>query len=134
MKHTLFSRTVQIACVKTHAILRTRAIRLTILRMRHFRCVYSQRKNATYILSESTLTRENKIRIGKLFFILFILNIHHTVITFIGTCHYKYFKISTHHTNTQKTTLASYQTKNRLQNLSSHIQNTYKSTTYISLQ
>ena len=30
---------------------------------------------------------------------------------FIGTCHYKYFKISTHHTNTQKTTLASYQTK-----------------------
>ena len=27
------------------------------------------------------------------------------------------------HTNTQKTTLASYQTKNRLQNLSSHIQN-----------
>ena len=46
----------------------------------------------------------------------------------------KYFKISTHHTNTQKTTLASYQTKNRLQNLSSHIQNTYKSTTYISLQ
>ena len=53
---------------------------------------------------------------------------------FIGTCHYKYFKISTHHTNTQKTTLASYQTKNRLQNLSSHIQNPYKSTTYISLQ
>ena len=53
---------------------------------------------------------------------------------FIGTCHYKYFKISTHHTNTQKTTLASHQTKNRLQNLSSHIQNTYKSTTYISLQ
>ena len=48
---------------------------------------------------------------------------------FIGTCHYKYFKISTHHTNTQKTTLASYQTKNRQQNLSSHIQNTYKSTT-----
>ena len=34
----------------------------------------------------------------------------------------------------KKTTLASYQTKNRLQNLSSHIQNTYKSTTYISLQ
>ena len=53
---------------------------------------------------------------------------------FIGTCHYKHFKISAHHTNTQKTTLASYQTKNRLQNLSSHIQNTYKSTTYISLQ
>ena len=53
---------------------------------------------------------------------------------FIGTCHYKYSKISTHHTNTQKTTLASHQTKNRLQNLSSHIQNTYKSTTYISLQ
>ena len=44
---------------------------------------------------------------------------------FIGTCHYKYkFQILTHHTNTQKTTLASYQTKNRLQNLSSHIQNT----------
>ena len=39
-----------------------------------------------------------------------------------------------HHTNTQKTTLASYQTKNRLQNLSYHIQNTYKSTTYISLR
>ena len=53
---------------------------------------------------------------------------------FIGTCHYKHFKISTHHTNTQKTRLASNQTKNRLQNLSSHIQNTYKSTTYISLQ
>ena len=51
-----------------------------------------------------------------------------------GTCHYKYFKISTHRTNTQKTTLAFYQTKNRLQNLSSHIQNTYNSTTYISLQ
>ena len=27
---------------------------------------------------------------------------------FIGTCHYKHFKISTYHTNTQKTTLASY--------------------------
>ena len=34
-------------------------------------------------------------------------------------------------TNTKKTTLASYQTKNRLQTLSSHIQNTHKSTTYI---
>ena len=34
---------------------------------------------------------------------------------FIGTCHYKHFKISTHHTNTQKTTLwTSYQTKNWL--------------------
>ena len=43
-------------------------------------------------------------------------------------------KISTYHTNTQKTTLASNQTKNRLQTLSSHIQNTYKSTTCISLQ
>ena len=42
----------------------------------------------------------------------------------IGTCHHKYFKISIHHTNTQKTTLASNQTKNRLQTLSSHIQNT----------
>ena len=52
----------------------------------------------------------------------------------IGTSHYKHFKISTYHTNTQKTTLASYQTKNWLQNLSSHIQNTYKSTTYIPLQ
>ena len=37
----------------------------------------------------------------------------------------QHFKIPTHHTNTQKTTLASYQTKNRLQNLSSHIQTTY---------
>ena len=27
---------------------------------------------------------------------------------FIGTCHYQHFKISTHHTNTQNTTLASY--------------------------
>ena len=53
---------------------------------------------------------------------------------FIGTRHYKHFKISTHHTNTKKTTLASNQTKNRLQTLSSHIQNTHKSTTYISLQ
>ena len=52
----------------------------------------------------------------------------------IGTRHYKHFKISTHHTNTKKTTLASNQTKNRLQTLSSHIQNTHKSTTYISLQ
>ena len=52
---------------------------------------------------------------------------------FIGTCHHKHFKISTYHTNTQKTTLASYQTKNWLQNLSPHIQNTYKSTTYIYL-
>ena len=43
---------------------------------------------------------------------------------FIGMCHYKHFKISTHHTNTQKTT-------NRLQTLSSHIQNTYKSTTVV---
>ena len=42
----------------------------------------------------------------------------------IGTRHYIHFKISTHHTNTQKTTLASNQTKNRLQPLSSHIQNT----------
>ena len=41
--------------------------------------------------------------------------------------------INTSHQHS-KTTLASYQTKNRLQNLSSHIQNTYKSTTYISLQ
>ena len=52
----------------------------------------------------------------------------------IGARHYKHFKISTHHTNTKKTTLASNQTKNRLQTLSSHIQNTHKSTTYISLQ
>ena len=52
----------------------------------------------------------------------------------IGTRHYKHFKVSTHHTNTKKTTLASNQTKNRLQTLSSHIQNTHKSTTYISLQ
>ena len=50
---------------------------------------------------------------------------------FIGTCHYKRFKIPTHHTNTQQTTLASNQTKNRLQTLFSHIQNTNKSTTYI---
>ena len=48
--------------------------------------------------------------------------------------HYKHFKISTHHINTKKTTLASNQTKNRVQTLSSHIQNTCKSTTYISLQ
>ena len=53
---------------------------------------------------------------------------------FIGTCHYIHFKISTHHTNTQKTTLASNQTKNRLQTLPSHIQNINKSTTYISSQ
>ena len=39
-----------------------------------------------------------------------------------------------HITPTLKTTLASNQTKNRVQTLSSHIQNTYKSTTYISLQ
>ena len=52
----------------------------------------------------------------------------------IGTRHYKHFKILTHHTNTKKTTLTSNQTKNRLQTLSSHIQNTHKSTTYISLQ
>ena len=44
---------------------------------------------------------------------------------FIGTCHYK----TLHHINTHKTTLASYQTKNRVQNLSSHILNTSKSTT-----
>ena len=50
----------------------------------------------------------------------------------IGTRLYKHFKISTHHTNTKKTTLASNQAKNRLQTLSSHIQNTHKSTTYIS--
>ena len=53
---------------------------------------------------------------------------------FIGTCHHKHFKISTYHIDTQKTTLASYQTKKWLRNLSSHMQNTYKSTTYISLQ
>ena len=41
--------------------------------------------------------------------------------------------INTSHQHS-KTTLASYQTKNRLQNLSYHIQNTYKSTTYIYLQ
>ena len=35
---------------------------------------------------------------------------------------------TSHHISLKK---ASYQTKNRLQNLSSHIQNTYKSTTYI---
>ena len=52
----------------------------------------------------------------------------------IGTRHHKHLKIPTHHTNTQKTTLASNQTKNWLQTLSSHIQNTYKSTTNISLQ
>ena len=43
MKHTLFNRTVQITCVKTHVILRTR-------RMHNFRCDYSQRKNETLIL------------------------------------------------------------------------------------
>ena len=52
----------------------------------------------------------------------------------IGTRHHKHFKISTRHTNTQKTTLASNQTKNRVKTLSSYIQNIYKSTTYISLQ
>ena len=46
MKHTLFSRTVHIACVKTHAILRTRLWRFYA--MRNFRCDYSQRKNATH--------------------------------------------------------------------------------------
>ena len=50
---------------------------------------------------------------------------------YMGTCHFKHFKISTHHTNTQKPTLASNQTKNRLQIQSSHIQNTNKSATYI---
>ena len=39
-----------------------------------------------------------------------------------------------HITPILKTTLATYQTKNRLQTLSSPIQNTYKSTTYISVQ
>ena len=47
-----------------------------------------------------------------------------------GTRHYKHFKISTHHTNTEKTTLASNQTKNRVQTLS-HTQNTYKSTLFL---
>ena len=42
----------------------------------------------------------------------------------ISTRHHKHFKISTHHTNTKKTTLASQQTKNRLQTLSSHIYKT----------
>ena len=32
-------------------------------------------------------------------------------------CRYKHFKISTHHTSNQKTTLASNQTKNRIQTL-----------------
>ena len=53
----------------------------------------------------------------------------------LARCHYKHLKISTHHTNTQKTTLASYQTKNRLQtHVFSHTKHLYKSTTYISLQ
>ena len=51
---------------------------------------------------------------------------------FICSCHYKHFKISTHHTNTQKTTLASYQTKNRLQNLSSKIDDCLKFDVHIS--
>ena len=49
------------------------------------------------------------------------------VFLLIGS-YYKHFKISTYHTITRKTTLASYQPKHRLQNLSSHIQNTYKPT------
>ena len=52
MKHTLFSRTVQIACVKTHEILRTRP-------MRFYACVIFDaiiRNEITQrILSESTL-------------------------------------------------------------------------------
>ena len=52
---------------------------------------------------------------------------------FIGTCHYKYFKISTHHTNTQKTTLANTSYKESITNsVFSHTK--HKSTTYISLQ
>ena len=48
MKHTLFSRTVQIACVKTHAILRTRP-------MQFYTCVIfdaiirSEKRNASYL-------------------------------------------------------------------------------------
>ena len=53
MKHTLFSRTVQIACVKTHAIIRTRP-------MRFYACVIFdaiiRSKTTQRILSESTLT------------------------------------------------------------------------------
>ena len=45
--------------------------------------------------------------------------------------HYKHFKISTHHTDTETTTLASNQTKNRVQTLSFNIKNTHKSTIYI---
>ena len=52
--------------------------------------------------------------------------------TFKIHCHYKHFKISTHHTNTRKTTLASFQTKNRLQicllTYKTHINNLHIST------
>ena len=51
-----------------------------------------------------------------------------------GTCHYT--NTSKYHTSHQhsKNYIGFLSNKNRLQNLSSHIQNTYKSTTYISLQ
>ena len=55
MKHTLFSRTVQIACVKTHAILRMRS-------MRFYACVIFdaiiRNEKMQRILSESTLSRD----------------------------------------------------------------------------
>ena len=54
MKHTLFSRTVQIACVKTHAISRTRP-------MRFYACVIFdaiiRNEKTQRILSESTFSR-----------------------------------------------------------------------------
>ena len=53
MKHMLFSRTVQIACVKTHAILRTRL-------MRFYACVIFdaiiRNEKTQRSLSESTQT------------------------------------------------------------------------------
>ena len=52
--------------------------------------------------------------------------------TVVLSYHYKHFKISTHHTNTKKLHWLPIKTKNRLQTLSSHIQNTHKSTnTYL---
>ena len=55
MKHTLFSRTVQIACVKTHAILRTRPMRFNacVIFDAIIRSETTQR-----ILSESTLRQQ----------------------------------------------------------------------------
>ena len=84
MKHTLFSRTVQIACVKTHTSLRTRP-------MRFYACVIFdviiRSEKTQRILSESTLMYLTLVSLSH-FFLSFPFYLNLPVPLYLGSPHF----------------------------------------------